>query len=291
MRMQQSGFVPNRALLCSLALAVLVAGVTPVVQATSKAGRAPAIPASLSAEQIVAKNVAARGGLDAWHNVLTMVWLGHIESTHATVPSMLFMLSQKRPNKMRFEINAMGDKSLRIFDGAQGWRLRPAHGQPDVQPFSIDEVRFAQGSAGIDGPLIDFAEKGSSVSLAGVDQIEKRKAYHLVVRTGSGETQHVWVDTESFLEIRYDRSAGGVAGSAPRTVSVMYRDYKITDGLQIPSIIETGAGPGSTPDRMVIERVAVNPPLDDRTFAEPGGQRGPQRVALPPRRRAAPGLG
>src|ERR1700722_6833097 len=120
MRMQQSIFVPNRALLRSLAvLAVLVAGVTPVAQATSKAGRAPAIPASLSAEQIVAKNVAARGGLDAWHNVQTMVWLGHIESTHASVPSMLFMLSQKRPNKMRFEINAMGDKSLRIFDGAQ----------------------------------------------------------------------------------------------------------------------------------------------------------------------------
>jgi outer membrane lipoprotein-sorting protein len=291
MRMQQRSVVPHRVRLCSLAMAALVGAVSPGALATTKASRAPAVPARLSAEQIVAKNVTARGGLDAWHNVQTMVWLGHIESTHATVPSMLFMLSQKRPNKMRFEINAMGDKSLRVFDGAQGWRLRPAHGQPDVQPFSIDEVRFAQGSAGIDGPLIDYAAKGSTVSLAGVDQIENRKAYHLLVRTASGETQHVWVDTETFLEIRYDRSAGGVAGNVPRTVSVVYRDYKITDGLQIPSIIETGAGPGSTPDRMVIERVAVNPPLEDRTFAEPGGQRGAQRVALPPRRRAAPGLG
>jgi hypothetical protein len=185
----------------------------------------------------------------------------------------------------------MGDKSLRIFDGAQGWRLRPAHGQPDIQPFSVDEVRFAQGSAGIDGPLIDYAAKGSSVSLAGVDAIEKRKAYHLVLRTATGETQHVWVDTETFLEIRYDRPAGGVAGGASRTVSVVYRDYKITDGLQIPSIIETGTGQGSTPDRMVIERVAVNPPLENRAFAEPGGQRGAQRVPLPARRRPAPGLG
>jgi outer membrane lipoprotein-sorting protein len=289
--MQQRSVVPHRVLLCSLAMAALVGAVLPGAMATTKASPAPAVPARLSAEQIVARNVAVRGGLEAWHSVQTMVWLGHIESTHATVPSMLFMLSQKRPNKMRFEINAMGDKSLRVFDGAQGWRLRPAHGQPDVQPFSIDEVRFAQGSAGIDGPLIDYAAKGSTVSLAGVDQIEKRKAYHLLVRTASGETQHVWVDTETFLEVRYDRSAGGVAGNAPRTVSVVYRDYKITDGLQIPSIIETGAGPGSTPDRMVIERVAVNPPLEDRTFAEPGGQRGAQRVALPPRGRAAPGLG
>ena len=255
-------------------------------EGSAKATRAPTAQGGLSAEQIVAKNVAARGGLEAWRHVQTMVWLGHIESTHSTVPGMLFMLSQRRPNKMRFEINAMGDKTVRVFDGAQGWRLRPAHGQPEVRPYSIDEIRFEQGGPGIDGPLIDSAAKGSSVSLAGVDQIEKRRAYHMVVKTAAGETQHVWVDTESFLEVRYDRAVVGAGGS--RTLSVVYRDYKTTDGLQIPSIIETGAGAGSTPDRMVIERVAVNPPLDDRTFAEPGAQRPRERVALPPRRHAPP---
>jgi hypothetical protein len=66
------------------------------------------------------------------------------------------------------------------------------------------------------------------------------------------------------------------AGGASRTVSVVYRDYKATDGLQIPSVIETGVGSGNTPDRMVIEKVLLNPPLDAQTFSEPGAHRKPQ---------------
>jgi hypothetical protein len=56
-------------------------------------------------------------------------------------------------------------------------------------------------------------------------------------------------------------------------VSVLYRDYKTYEGLKIPSIIETGTGPSSTPDRMVIEKVVLNPPLDQRTFANAGTAR------------------
>lgn len=258
-------------LLCGLA-AVLGAG-----GASAAPNKARSTPARLSAQQIVAKNLAARGGLEAWQKVQTMIWMGHIESAHAVVPGMLFMLSQQRPNKMRFEINAMGEKTLRVFDGAQGWKLHPAHGRPDVQPYTADEVRFAQSGPGLDGPLMDFAERGSSVSVVGIDEIDKHNAYHLILRTAAGESQHVWVDSRSFLEIRYDRPAAGPAG-APRTVSVVYRDYKTTDGLKTPSVIETGVGPGAPPDRMVIERVILNPPLNEQTFRVPGQQAGRERV-------------
>src|ERR1700730_6581706 len=266
-------------ILTALAAAVAVAALA------AKEGRAPV--ARLSAEQIVAKSVAARGGLDAWRKVETMMWFGHIESAHAPAPIMRFVLSQKRPDKMRFEIDAMQDRTLRVFAGLRGCIMRPSHGRPEVQPYTIDEVRFAQSGPDIDGPLIDYAQKGSSVSLAGLEQIEKREAYHLIVRTATGENQHVWVDAETFLEIRYDRPAGGPGRATPsgvgaesaagttaaargarggvgrpacgrgraapsgvgaesaagpsaaaggaraavgRTVSVVYRDYKTTDG-------------------------------------------------------------
>ena len=236
---------------------------------------AKAGPKKLAAEQIVARNVAARGGLEAWRKLQTMLWMGHIESVHATVPSMQFVLVQQRPNSVHFEINALGDKTVRVFDGHQGWKLRPVHGRPEVQPYSSQELQFEEEGPGIDGVLIDCAAKGSSVEVQGVDEIDKRDAYHLVVHTASGETQHVWVDAKTFLEIRYDRPARAAGGGASRTVSVIYRDYKATDGLQIPSIIETGVGSGNTPDKMVIEKVLLNPPLDALTFSEPGAHRKP----------------
>jgi hypothetical protein len=251
--------------------------------------RAPA--AKLSAEQIVEKNVAARGGLEAWRKIQTMIWFGHIESAHAPMPSVQFILQQERPNKIRFEINAMGDKTLRVFDGRQGWKLRASRGRPDVSPYTLEEVRFEQSGPGIDGVLIDYSAKGSSVEVAGVDDLDKRQAYHLVLRTASGEVQQVWVDTQTFLEVRYDRTAPAAA-DASRTVTVVYRDYHTFEGVKIPSVIETGGKTGNTPDRMVIEKVVLNPRLDAGTFSEPGTHRNRLRAAgaqsaFPPHR--APG--
>jgi outer membrane lipoprotein-sorting protein len=261
----------HRKLVAALAAALAVA-------ALAEERQAPVAP--LSAEEVAAKSVAASGGLDAWRKVDTMMWMGHIESSHASMPGMLFVLMQKRPNKMHFEIDAMRDKTIRVFDGAQGWKMRPSHGHPEVQPYTIDEVRFAQSGPGIDGPLFDYAQKGSSISLAGVDEVEKHKAYHLIVQTATGEQQHVWVDAETFLEIRYDRPAGS-PGTASRTVSVVYRDYKTTDGLKVPSVVETGVAAGTAPDRMVIEKVVLNPPLNEQAFSMPGQRPTRARRPLP----------
>ena len=229
----------------------------------------PAAP-ELTAEQIVEKNEAARGGAEAWRKVQTMVWAGHMESQGGATPHVPFVLEQKRPNKTRFELNAMGERSLRVFDGKRGWKARPNRdGSPDVQPFNPQELKFAQDAIVIDSPLIDHEAKRVAVELDGVDQVEGHKAYRLIVRTASGQRHNVWVDAQTFLDIKYDRTSYNAAG-VPATVSVYYRDYRNVEGLQIPGTIETGVGSGKPPDRMVIEKVAVNPPLDDRMFTRPG---------------------
>src|SRR5436853_5570822 len=134
--------------------------------------------AKLSAADIVAKNVAARGGLDAWRQVETMVWIGRIESAHAPSPVMQFRLEQKRPNKTRLEITALNEKSLRVFDGVQGWKLRPTRGRPEVQPYTPQELKYARGGHGIDGPLVESTATGNSVTLEGIDAPGERHAQH-----------------------------------------------------------------------------------------------------------------
>jgi hypothetical protein len=237
----------------------------------------------LSAEQIVAKNVVARGGLEAWRKVQTMVWIGHLESEHAPLPSMGFILEQARPNKTRFQLVAMNTRSVRTFNGVQGWKIRPSREtRSNVEPYSIDELRFAQTGPGIQGPLIDYALSGSTVSLDGVEEIEGRKAYRLTVQSSSNERDQVWVDAESFLDLRYDRPFHTTTG-AVRTVSVTYRDYKSIGGVLVPSTILTTAAAGSTPDRMVIERVVVNSPLEDRIFGNPANVAQPRLSHVPSR--------
>src|SRR6266436_2750335 len=268
-------------------IAVRALGAVPAPAPASKSVPAP----ELTAEQIVEKNVAARGGLEPWRKIETMVWVGHMERAGGPMASVPFVLQQKRPNKTRFEVNAVGQRSVRVFNGAHGWKARPAaDGSPDVQQYTPQEAKFARDESVIDGPLIDYQAKGTSVALQGVEEVEGRKAYRLRLRLASGEQHSVWVDAQTFLEIRYDRTSYNLAG-VPGTVSVFYRDYKSIDGLQIPSVLEIGTGSGKAPDKMVIEKIALNPPLDDRMFARPGGPHRRHMVTIdPPAERAAPAL-
>ena len=230
----------------------------------------PVSGSELTAVQIVEKNVAARGGLEAWRKIQTMVWVGHIESANAPAPRLPFVLEMKRPDKTRFEIRAKNQMSVRAYDGHHGWKLRATgDGKPDLQSYTAEELSFAHDGPGIDGPLMDYQAKGIAITLDGVEEVEGHKAYRLSVTLSSGVSHHVWIDALSFLDIKSDRVSRNAFGMSG-TVSVFYRDYRATEGVQIPFTIESGAGTGKATDRMVIDRVALNPPLDDRTFARPG---------------------
>ncbi len=235
-----------------------------------------AVNEGLTASRIVEKNVAARGGLDAWRKIQSMVWVGHIEGANALERRLPFVLEMKRPNKTRFEVKAQGQTSVRMYDGTHGWNVHPTgHGKPVVQPYTPDEVRFAREGQGIEGPLVDYQAKGIAIALDGVDEIEGHKAYRLSVKLPSGNSHHIWIDAKTFLDVKYDRVTRNKSGQSG-TVPVFYRNYQTVDGLQVPFVIETGAGTAKATERLVIDKVSVNPPLEDRMFAlasVPGSRR------------------
>jgi hypothetical protein len=247
-----------------LALCVLAAyAVTPAIFAQSA-------PPMVTAEEIVRKNAAARGGVEAWQRLQTMAWTGYVESGTAPVRKMPFLLEQKRPNKTRFELVADGRRSIRVYDGTGGWKLRPnpANGRPELTPYNDNELMFARGAQVIDGPLMDYVAKGAVVTLAGRGMAEGRNAYILDVKLPAGGDHRVWVDAETYLEVRQDRQVRGGVGQIG-VVTVLFHDYHDFEGVNIPTRIETGASAGAASNKLVIERVALNPPFDDHMFARP----------------------
>jgi len=275
------------------AMRTLLAWGLAVVLALAGVGRAQALPAAampaLTAGQIVERNAAARGGVEAWRKIQTMAWTGYAESTNAPGRRVPFMLEQKRPGKTRFEVvEPSGMKSIRAYDGTDGWKLRPgAGGPPAVTPFAAEELSFARSAQVIEGPLMDYVASGAVVSLVGLDAVDDRRAYVLEVRLPSGGLRRIWVDALTFLELRHDREFRDAAGRAA-VASVRYRDYHAFEGLQIPVTIETGGG-GQPTNRLMIERVALNPPIEDKAFDRPEAvapRRG--RVTVDTRGAAAP---
>lgn len=229
----------------------------------------PALEQGLTAEQIVEKNITARGGLDAWRKIQSMVWVGHIESASTPTPSLPFVLVQQHPNKTRFELRAQNQVSLRVYDGTRGWKMRPtSSGKPELQPYTREELSFAADGQSMGEPLMDFQARGITVALDSIDEVEGHKAYRLNVTLPSGASHHAWIDARTFLDIKSDREYRNSHGQSGR-LAMFYRNYKTVEGVQIPLMIESGTDIAKASDKMVIDKVTLNPQLDEMTFARP----------------------
>ncbi len=242
--------------------------------------QAPALPA-LSVAQIVDRNVAARGGLSAWRAVQTMSWKGTMGAggtNYATVTAkgqlklaereevqLLFRFEFKRPLKSRLELDFDGATAVQVFDGAKGWKLRPYLGRSNWDEYTADELKQAAATPGIDGWLIDYAAKGAKVELAGTDKVEGHAAYKLKVTRKDGQVRHVWVDGQSFLDIKVAGEPRRFDGKL-RSVEVYLRDFKAEQGLMIPRLQETAIEGVKKTEKITIEGVTVNPSLDDARF-------------------------
>jgi hypothetical protein len=262
-------------------------------------------PAKLTATQIVQKHVAARGGLQAWHGVQSMAWKGKMDVGNAdsaarsaryvssamarkgkgprTLPppgegkedarkqvqvQVPFVLEMKRPAKSRIEVEFAGKTAVQVYDGAKGWLLRPYLNRDDWEPFSAEQVKSQQGKWELDGPLIDCAAKGTRVELVSVEPVEGRDAYKLKLTHKSGEVQHVWVDAKSFLDVKVEGTPRRMDGKM-RTVWVTQRDFRSVQGLKVPFVLETAVDGYADTHKMILDKVALNPQIDDARFAKP----------------------
>jgi outer membrane lipoprotein-sorting protein len=231
----------------------------------------PDAPAKLSAAQIVDKDVAAKGGLAAWRAVQTMSFSGKMEAGGKQNTQLPVLLEMKRPHKSRVEIEFQNDKAIQVYDGVKGWKYRPYLGRNDVEPFSPQELEAASLEADLDGPLVDYASKGTKVDLEGVEKVEGRDAYKLKLTLKDGKVRHLWVDTQTFLEVKTEGSPRRMDGRM-RHVEIFYRDYKNVNGLMVPHVLETAVQGVKRSHKMVFETVLVNPKLDDSLFVAPKGK-------------------
>jgi outer membrane lipoprotein-sorting protein len=231
-------------------------------------GAAPNTHAGLNAAQIVDKNVQARGGLPAWRAVQSLSFAGKLDAGGKQDTQLPFRLELKRPHKTRVEIDFQNDKAVQVFDGSKGWKLRPFLNRRDVEPFTDAEMRAASMESGLDGPLVDYATKGTKVALDGVESVEGHDAYKLRLTMKDGHVQHVWIDAQTFLETKVEGTPRRMDGRM-RPVEVYYRDYKNVNGLMIPYVLETTVQGVKRSHKMSIESVLVNPKLDDSRFVAP----------------------
>jgi hypothetical protein len=223
---------------------------------------------NLSAEQVIERNIAARGGLAAWHRVQTLTMSGHMDIGGRKNMEVPFRSDMKRPRKLRFQLDFDGQKAVQAYDGVHGWKIRPYLGRNDAEPYSSEEEQSAAETQDLDGPLVDYKAKGTKVALEGIEAVEGHDAYKLRLTLKNGSVRHDWIDAKSFLEVKIEGQPRRLDRRLHK-VEIYNRDYRSVNGLMIPYVLETAVQGVKGTYKMTVEKVEVNSKIDDSAFMKP----------------------
>jgi hypothetical protein len=246
---KQSKFSPMKATLLTVAMLALVAPV-----------------ASQTADEIVAKNLAARGGLEKLRAIRTMVLTGRISlGPDAEGPITVRLV---RPVSIREDFTIQGSAGARAYDGHTGWQIVPGSGK-GPQPLSGPDLANLQDEAlnGIDGPLADYAAKGNRVEFLGTADVEGQRCYRLKVTLKTGRVMYQYLDAQSFLEVReeIERTLNGKLVTLEEEVG----DYRETGGILFAHSFVSGLKGNPLRSRLSIEKIELNPAIDPAVFQMP----------------------
>jgi hypothetical protein len=223
-------------------------------------------------DELVAKNIQAKGGAAALHDLQSLRLTGKLLVQQGQI-ELAYAQTKKRPDEVRAEASLQGMTQIQAYDGNEGWRVSPFFGRKDPERMSADDVKALVEDTEIDGPLVEWKEKGSTVEYLGTEDVDGTPAHKLKVVRKNGDVSFVYLDPDHFLEIRI--VTGRMRHGAYEEVETDLGDYEKAGGVFVPTSIETGRKGAPDKQRTIIDKAEANAPVDESIFHFPG------KISLP----------
>lgn len=209
-------------------------------------------------DEIIAKNIQARGGANKLAAIKT------IRATYASEedgkPVKLVEL-QKRPNKLRRNISFAGKTIIYAYDGTAAWQSDSSAKGPTAAP--ADLALELKEEADMDGSLVNYKEKGSTIELVGKEKSGAVDVYNLKISLKEGQVRNIYLDAHRFLEVKET----GFFEQAGKRVDFVtaYKDYRPVQGVLFPYVIEQTTGDEEAQITR-LQKLEINVPIADSVF-------------------------
>jgi outer membrane lipoprotein-sorting protein len=200
--------------------------------------QAPASAPLPTVDEIIAKNLQAKGGAEKWQAVKSVKMTGKMTAQGSEMPLTVYAM---RPNFNRQEIVLPAGKAIQAFDGTTAWVVNPMLGMDTPQVVPEPAAEFTKQSADFDGALINYKGKGNVIELVGKEQLEGKDVYHLRVTAKGGPLQHYLLDATTGLELRTSTQIE-LGNGQKQTLTSTMSNYKAVDGIMIPHTVTQTAG-------------------------------------------------
>jgi outer membrane lipoprotein-sorting protein len=216
--------------------------------------------AAQTVDELLAKNIQAKGGMEKLRSVQTVKQTGRVNFQGQEAKQTVYA---KRPNLIRQELNMAGQLVVMAYDGNTPWMINPNLGA--VAPIALTGPLAAmiKDQSSFDGPLIDYKAKGYLIDLVGPETSGGRKVFHLKLTDKMGQVQHCYLDAETGLEAKLV-SQSEMGQSFEQELS----DYREVDGIKVPFSIRTLSN-GVQQGQITVDKVEFNVKIDDAIFKIP----------------------
>jgi outer membrane lipoprotein-sorting protein len=215
-------------------------------------------------DEVIAKNIQAHGGLEKVKAVKTVRLTGKFSQGSFRAA---FSQENKRPDKVREENIIQGLAGVQSYDGKTGWQISPFGGRKDPELMSQDDLRSLVEDADIDGPLVDYKEKGHKAELVGHDSVEGTDCYKIKLTMKNGDVRYYYLDADSFLELKLE-SQTMIRGAIQET-ETYFGDYEQVNGLYYSFAFESAPKGSLQRTKYTVEKIEQNVALDDGHFSMP----------------------
>lgn len=217
-------------------------------------------------DEIVAAHLAARGGMGRIKALSSIRETGTATASGGRVARVVREI--KRPGLFRLEFSAQGTTSVFANDGETGWQVAPLEGvfEPQVVPPEADAAGGVD-QRDIEGPLVDWRDKGHLVELVGRESLPGGETDKLKLTLKGGAIRYDYIDVASHLLVRYDVTR--IILGRPVELQNSFSDFREVGGLVFPHRIETRAKDRPEVIRIEVETIELDPELDDALFRLP----------------------
>jgi outer membrane lipoprotein-sorting protein len=215
-----------------------------------------------TAEELVAKNIEAKGGLAKIKAIKTVRMSGRLQQGEFTA---LVAQEAKAPNQLRLMFTIQNMTQIQSYDGSVGWQISPFSGRKDPELLGEDDMRDLVEQADFYGPLVDSREKGNAIEYLGHETVDGDDVYRLKVTLKNGDIMYYDLDPDTYIEIRIETQQF-IRGSIRERVTEL-GSYKLVNGVYFPFSIETG--PKSNPNvraKITFDKIEPNVDIPEADF-------------------------
>lgn len=225
----------------------------------------PMLSLAQTAEELIAKNLQARGGIEKIKAIKTLRMSGKLQQGSFSAQ---FSSTSIAPNLVRNAVTLQGMSQIQVYDGSTGWQINPFEGRKDAELVGEDDLRELVEEADFYGPLVDYQTKDNRIEYLGHDTVDGDDAYRLKVTLANGDIIYYYLDPDTYIEIRTEKLQF-IRGSVRESYTNL-GSYKLVNGVYFPFSMEQGSKQNSGDGvKLTFDKIEANVPVNAADFKMP----------------------